>query len=329
MELRKFGSTDIKVTPIGLGTWVMGGWMWGGADEQDAIDAIKVSLDGGVNLIDTAPIYGFGKSESIVGKALKETGKRDSIILATKFGLEWDENERIRRNTSKQRLLQEFEDSLQRLQTDYIDIYQVHWPDKHTPAQETMETLRELYDKGRIRAIGVSNYTVEQIQESMQYAPVHSLQPPFNMFEQEIKSDLLPFCCENNIATLTYGSLCRGLLTGKFSKKSTFQKGDLRKFDPKFKGDQFIKCLTAVDKLKKIADAKNASMTQLALEWTIHQPGVTCALVGARNAKQAEQNITVLEREIFSTEDFQKADQVIHETIAQPVGPEFMAPPKS
>ncbi|MDX9702062.1 MAG: aldo/keto reductase [Candidatus Auribacterota bacterium] len=328
MELRQFGQTNMRVTPIGLGTWVMGGWMWGGADEQDAIDAVKISVDGGVNLIDTAPIYGFGKAEEIVGKALKKNGGREKIILATKFGLEWDEKERIRRNTSRKRLLQEIDDSLRRLQTDYIDIYQVHWPDNNTPAEETMETLMELYEKGVIKAVGVSNYSVAQIEESMRFAPVHSLQPPFNMFEQEIKADILPFCVKNNIATLTYGTLCRGLLTGKFSKDSSFKKGDLRKYDPKFKGEQFAVYLNAVEKLKRIATQKNAATAQLAIEWTIEQPGVTCALIGARNPKQAQENIRILNGRVFSSEELKHAGKIIDETVAKPVGPEFMAPPK-
>ena len=327
MEIRKFGQTDINVTPIGLGTWVIGGWMWGGADENDAVEAVTVSVEQGINLIDTAPIYGFGKSEELVGKAIKKFD-REKIVLATKCGLEWDENERIRRNTSKQRVIKEFNDSLKRLGTDYIDIYQVHWPDRNVPIAETMEVFCELLESGKIKAIGVSNFTVPQIKEAMEVAPLHSLQPPFNLFEQEAGEDLLPFCKENNIAGLTYGALCRGLLTGKFDKSTTFSKGDLRKMDPKFKGKKFQIYIKAVDELKKFAQSKNSTVGQLAIEWTINQPGVTCALVGARNRKQALENIKVLSKTCFSNDDLQTVDSIVHETVTQTLGAEFMAPPK-
>ena len=327
MKLRKFGKTDIEVTPIGLGTWVIGGWMWGGADENDAVEAVSVSIEKGINLIDTAPIYGFGKSEELVGKAIRKFD-REKIVIATKCGLEWDENERIRRNTSKQRVIKEFDDSLKRIGTDYIDIYQVHWPDRNVPMKETMDVFMELLDSGKIRAIGVSNFTVQQMKEAMDAAPLHSLQPPFNLFEQEAGEELLPFCKENNIAGLTYGGLCRGLLTGKFDKSSVFQKGDLRKFDPKFKGKKFQIYLKAVDELRKFAESKNSTVGQLAVEWAINQPGVTCALVGARNRKQAEENLKVLQESCFSIDDLKTVDTIVHEKVTQPLGAEFMAPPK-
>ncbi|MCD6459620.1 aldo/keto reductase [bacterium] len=327
MGLRKFGNTDINVTPIGLGTWVIGGWMWGGADENDAVDAVTVSIEQGVNLIDTAPIYGFGKSEQIVGKAIKKFD-REKIVIATKCGLEWDANARIRRNTSRQRVVKEFNESLKRLGTDYIDIYQVHWPDTNVPISETMDVFRELLEDKKIRAIGVSNFNVSQMKEVMDVAPLHSLQPPFNIFEQEAGEELLPFCNENNIAALTYSTLCRGLLTGKFTKSSVFQKGDLRKMDPKFKGKKFQIYLNCIEQLKKLAQNRNASIGQLAIEWAMSQPGVTCVLVGARNSKQAEQNINALKQKCFSKEDFKKIEQILYETVNQPLGAEFMAPPE-
>ncbi|RJP58882.1 MAG: aldo/keto reductase [Candidatus Auribacter fodinae] len=315
MEIRTLGSSMLKVTPIGLGTWVMGGWMWGGAEEQDGIDAIKISVERGITLIDTAPVYGFGKSETIVGKALKELGCREKIILATKCGLEWDDNERVRRNCGKQRILQEINDSLRRLQTDYIDLYQVHWPDKYTPFEETMGAMRELYDAGKIRAIGVSNYSVEQIEASAQFAPLHTLQPPFNLFEQDTAKELLPYCVKHTIGTLTYSTLCSGLLTGKFTAKSQFSKGDLRKSDPKFKGERFQMYLKAVDALKKFAQSKGSTVGQLAIEWAFNQNGVTCTLVGARNAAQAAANCSVLEKQCFSADDFIEIDKIVNTII--------------
>lgn len=328
MKLRDFSNTGMKVTPIGLGTWVIGGWMWGGADEQDAIEAIIVSIEQGINLIDTAPVYGFGKAESIVGKALKKLDRREKLVISTKFGLEWDAKERIRRNSSRDRIRKELNDSLERLQTDYIDIYQVHWPDSYTPFEETMSELVNLQNAGKIRAIGVSNFTVAQLEQCRKVAPVCALQPPFNLFEQESAVELLPYCIKNTIGTLTYGTLCRGMLTGKFSKQDTFPKGDLRKFDPKFKGAEFIMYLKAVEKLKAYAEKKNGTVAQLAIEWTINQPGVTCALIGARNRVQAEENSRVLKNEMFTQEDFEKVNTILDQTVRQPLGPEFMAPPK-
>jgi len=311
MELRTISDTNIKVTPIGVGTWVTGGWMWGGSKENESIEAIKTALENGVNLIDTAPVYGFGKSESIVGRTLKSLNRRDDIIIATKFGLEWDDNERIRRNSSRNRILKEIDDSLNRLQTDYIDIYQVHWPDPNTSLEETMRTLNDLFKMGKIRAVGVSNYNVSQIKKISSYGKLHCVQPPFNMFEQEIKADILPYCIENKISTLTYGSLCRGLLTGKFSKTDTFPKGDLRKSDPKFQNKKFENYIETVNKLKDLADRKNSSVTQLAIEWTISQPGITCALIGMRNKKQAEINSQVMKNQFFDENDFKEADHII------------------
>jgi len=328
MELRNISDTGIKVTPIGIGTWVTGGWMWGGADENESANAIETALANGVNLIDTAPVYGFGKSETIVGKTIKKLNCRSNIILATKFGLQWDEKERIRRNSSRERILKEIDDSLKRLQTDYIDIYQLHWPDPNTSLEETMRTLIELRKKGKIRAIGVSNFNVAQIKKISSYGKLDCIQPPFNMFEQEIKSDILPYCAENKISTLTYGTLCRGLLTAKFNKNDTFPKGDLRNSDPKFQGDKFNAYIETVEKLKIIADRKNSSVTQLAIEWTIAQPAVTCALIGMRTGTQAQINTQVLKKQFFEKEDFKEADTIIANTINQPVGPEFMAPPK-
>ncbi len=314
MEYRKISDRDIKVSPIGLGTWVMGGWMWGGADEDDALSAIDVSLEQGINLIDTAPIYGFGKAETIVGKFLKKLKSREKIVISSKFGLEWDDNGRINRNCSKKRILTEIDDSLKRLQTDYIDIYHVHWPDSKTPIEETMSVLADLCESGKIRSIGLSNFNVDQMQQAVDVCKVDVLQPPFNMFNQTSKEKLIPYCENNNISTLTYSSLCSGMLTGKFSKTSVFPKGDLRKFDQKFKGESFIKYLDVVAELKRFASGKGATVTQLAIEWTINRQGITCALIGARNRKQAEENVKALNQQIFSKDDFIAVDKILAKT---------------
>ena len=202
--------THIISSRIALGTWAMGGWMWGGSEDKESIRTIDAALDHGINLIDTAPIYGYGRSEEIVGEALRQGGRRDSVTLATKVGLDWT-NGKVERNSTRQLILHEFEDSLRRLQTDYIDIYQVHWPDPLVPIEETAATLRELYEQGRIRAIGVSNYSPAEMARFSAVAPLHTIQPPYNLFEREIEDEILPFAVGRRITTLTYGALCRGL----------------------------------------------------------------------------------------------------------------------
>ena len=194
METRTFGNTNIQVTPVGLGTWAIGGWMWGGTDEAQSIDTIHRAIDKGIGLIDTAPVYGFGRSEEIVGKALAD-GRRDQVALATKVALNWnDDQDKVWRDATASRIEREVEDSLKRLQTDRIDIYQVHWPDSKTPMEETARALENLYQAGKIRAIGVSNFTPSQMDELQKTVPLHSLQPPYNLFEREIEQEILPYC---------------------------------------------------------------------------------------------------------------------------------------
>jgi len=196
--------------------------MWGGTDDEVSIRTIHAALDQGINLIDTAPIYGQGRSEEIVGEALRQHGRREGVILATKVGIDWTAG-RIERNSARQRILQEFEDSLRRLQTEYIDIYQVHWPDPLVPVEETAATLRKLYDQGKIRAIGVSNYSPEEMARFETIAPLHTVQPPYNLFEREIERDVLPYALGHDVTTLTYGALCRGLLSGAMHATASFR----------------------------------------------------------------------------------------------------------
>lgn len=275
MDTRTFGNTDIQVTPVGLGTWAIGGWMWGGTDEAQSIDTIHRAIDKGIGLIDTAPVYGFGRSEEIVGKALTN-GRRDRVALATKVALNWnDDQDKVWRDASAARIEREVEDSLKRLQTDRIDIYQVHWPDPKTPMEETARALEKLYQAGKIRAIGVSNFTPSQMDELQKSVPLHSLQPPYNLFEREIEQEILPYCRENGIATITYGGLCRGLLTGKMREDTQFTGDDLRKNDPKFQGDRYRQYLNAVAELDKFArDRYQKNVLALALRWLVDQPGV-------------------------------------------------------
>lgn len=327
MRTLAFGNTDIQVTPVGLGTWAIGGWMWGGTDEGDSIATIHAAIDKGIGLVDTAPVYGFGRSEEIVGKALAG-GRRDKVALATKVALNWNpEQDKVWRDATADRIRQEVEDSLSRLQTDRIDIYQVHWPDPQTPMEETARAMEKLYQDGKIRAIGVSNFSPEQMEEFRKFAPLHCLQPPYNLFEREIEDDILPYCQRQDIATITYGGLCRGLLTGKMRPDTQFQGDDLRKNDPKFQGDRYQQYLDAVSALDEFArDYAGKNVLALALRWLIDREGVTTALWGARRPDQLD---PVSEIEGWSLDQgaMDTIDEILEQHIKDPVGPEFMAPP--
>ena len=327
MEKQKFGNTDIEVTPVGLGTWAIGGWMWGGTDEAQSIDTIHRAVDKGIGLVDTAPVYGFGRSEEIVGKALAG-GRRDQVALATKVALNWnDDQDKVWRDASAARIEREVEDSLKRLQTDHIDIYQVHWPDPKAPMDETARALEKLYQAGKIRAIGVSNFTPDQMDELRKHVPLHSLQPPYNLFERGIEQDVLPYCRENGIATITYGGLCRGLLTGKMREDTRFTGDDLRKNDPKFQGDRYQQYLKAVAELDQFARERyQKNVLALALRWLVDQPGVTTALWGARRPDQLDP-VDDIEGWSLDQEAMAAIDDILDSCIKDPVGPEFMAPP--
>jgi len=233
MEFMDIPRTGLKVSRVAIGTWAIGGWMWGGTDEAESIATIRAAIDHGINVIDTAPAYGFGRSEEIVGKAIAHA--RSNVIIATKVGLEW-QSDKVFRNASRARIMREIEDSLRRLQTDYIDVYQVHWPDPLVAIEETAEAMCALYNQGKIRAIGVSNFSIDQMNRFRRVAPLHVLQPPYNLFERGIEEDLLPYCRENKIAMFGYGALCRGLLSGRMRADTAFGGDDLRRSDPKFVG---------------------------------------------------------------------------------------------
>lgn len=327
MERTRFGQTDLEVSVLVLGTWVTGGWAWGGADDSESLKAILRAFEAGINFIDTAPVYGFGKAEQIIGKALQEWGARDQLVIATKCALEWDEKQNIRRNASPTRILQEIDQSLQRLGVERIDLYQMHWPDSQTPFETSMETMVRLQEAGKIRYIGVSNFNREQIMACQRVAQVHSLQSPFNLFEREIEGELLPFCEAGGIATMAYGGLCRGLLTGKFSGHESFPRGDLRRADPKFKPDRFGQYTKAVADLKKLAEKYHKSPAQFALRWALQQPGISTVLAGARTAAQVEDNVGVTDWRI-EAEDLEKIERILSTRIKTPVGPEFMSPRK-
>ena len=327
LEYTQIQGTELVSSRIALGTWAVGGWMWGGSDEKESIRTIHAALDKGINLIDTAPIYGYGRSEEIVGEAVRQHGRRDSILLATKTGIDWT-NGRIERNSSRHRILKEFEDSLRRLQTDYIDVYQVHWPDPEVPIEETASTLRELYEQGKIRAIGVSNYLPEQVRQFQAAAPLHTIQPPYNLFEREIEHDVLPYALSHNITTLTYGALCRGLLSGTMSADRHFSKNDMRSStDPKFQPPHFAEYLNAASRLDVFARQNfSRRVIHLAVRWLLDRQGVGVALWGARHPEQLAA-IGEVAGWTLTDSDFAAIEVILRETIRNPVGPEFMAPP--
>jgi aryl-alcohol dehydrogenase-like predicted oxidoreductase len=326
MEFVDIPGTSIRASRIALGTWAMGGWMWGGSNEDDAISAIHSALDRGINLIDTAPVYGFGRSEEIVGKALAVGGRRKRAYIATKVGLDWKDQKAFR-NASKARIIEEAENSLRRLQTDVIDLYQVHWPDPHTPIAEIAEAMGELHRAGKIRAIGVSNFSPAQMKEFRKVAPLHAAQPPYNLFERAIEEDVLPYCRGQDIAVLAYGSLCRGLLSGSMSRSSRFTGDDLRKNDPKFLPPRFEQYLAAVERLDRFAQERyGRSVIHLAVRWVLDRGETNIALWGARRADQLSPIANVAGWRIDSAA-MAEIDRILLETIRDPIGPEFMAPP--
>jgi aryl-alcohol dehydrogenase-like predicted oxidoreductase len=262
-----------------------------------------------------------------VGKALAG-GRRDQVALATKVAINWSsDHEKVWREATSDRIEREVEDSLRRLQTDRIDIYQVHWPDPQTPMEETARAMEKLLKAGKIRAVGVSNFTPEQMDEFRKSVPLHSLQPPYNLFEREIEQDILPYCRDQGIATITYGALCRGLLAGKMSKNRQFDGDDLRNNDPKFQGDRFNQYLDAVAALDEFARERyQKDVLALALRWLIDQPGVTTALWGARRPEQLDP-VSDIEGWFLDSEAMKSIDEILNRCIKDPVGPEFMAPP--
>jgi aryl-alcohol dehydrogenase-like predicted oxidoreductase len=325
MDLTNIPGTSLKVSPVAIGTWAIGGWMWGGTDEAQSVATIRTAFEHGINVVDTAPVYGFGRSEEIVGKAIAEGRLRSQVLIATKAGLEWNDG-RVFRNASRARILREVEDSLRRLRTDYIDVYQVHWPDPLVLIEETADAMHTLLKQGKIRAIGVSNFSVLQVERFRRVAPLHLLQPPYNLFERGIETDLLPYCRENRIATFGYGALCRGLLSGRMKAATVFDGDDLRRTDPKFVKPRFAQYVAAVQKLDRLAQERfNKRVIHLAVRWMLDQ-GITTALWGARRPDQLQPVDDVIG---WSLDASAKAeiDRILSETITDPVGPEFMAPP--
>jgi aryl-alcohol dehydrogenase-like predicted oxidoreductase len=313
----------IPVSRIGLGTWAIGGAMWGGADDAVSVATIRQAVESGINLIDTAPVYGFGHSEEIVGMALQ--GLRERVVIATKVALEWPEG-KVRRNAEPSRIRAALEASLRRLRTDRIDLYQVHWPDPLVPQEETAAELEKLRREGKILAIGVSNYSPSQMDRFGRSARLVSVQSPYNLFERDIEQDVLPHAEQAGRVVLAYGALCRGLLSGRMDAGTTFQGDDLRQVDPKFRPPRFRQYLAAVQALERFAQQRHGkTLRALAVRWILDQ-GTTIALWGARRPAQLDGMDAAFGWKL-GADDLRQIDALLAQHVTDPVGAEFMAPP--
>jgi aryl-alcohol dehydrogenase-like predicted oxidoreductase len=327
MEKTEIRDLPLPASRIGLGTWAMGGFQWGGTDDDESVRTIHAALDLGINLIDTAPAYGFGHSEEVVGRAIAERGGRDRVLLATKAGLE-RRGDALYRNSSRKQLFDEIEVSLARLRTDYIDLYQIHWPDFETSYEETAEALLDLQRAGKVRAVGVSNYSIEAMERFSSVTPLATAQPPLNLFERQAQADILPWCRRNGVSTLTYGALCRGLLGGAIDENTEFAGDDLRKTDPKFQPPRFAQYLEAVRLLEEFAHTRyDRGVLALAVRWVLDQPGVSVALWGCRHPHELAPLGDVIGWHL-DPEALSYIDEVVTRSVRDPVGPEFMAPPE-
>lgn len=316
MEYRKLGSSELQLSTITYGAFAIGGTMWGGNEKKDSIDSIHASIDHGVTTIDTAPFYGFGLSEEMIGEAIKSQD-RSKIQLLTKFGLVWDGSNNgkgdfffdaddngkkvpVYKYSSKQNVIKEIEESLKRLQTDYIDLLQIHWPDATTPISETMEAVETLIQQGKIRAFGVSNYSIPQIQEAQKTVQIASNQVAYSMLNRKIEEELIPFTVSENIGIIAYSPMERGLLTGKYFTDSKLKENDHR--NGYFGQFDLQKVKTLVEELSSLANAKHISISQLVLRWTSLQKGIAIVLAGARNAEQAISNAKTMDFDLSASE---------------------------
>jgi len=321
MRYTKLGSTSIDISVIGLGTWAIGGWWWGGTNKRRAVETIHAAVDLGINLIDTAPAYGKGLSEEIVGQAIKSM--RDKVVIATKCGLRWDDKkgeyffdynpgEPVYRYLGKESIEKELDDSLRRLGTDYIDLYQSHWQDPTTPISETMETFLKLKEKGKIRAIGISNASLNDIKQYLENGIIDSDQEEYNLLNKKVEDEILPWCRENNITFLSYGSLDKGLLSGKMSPDRKLVGDDQRAKDPKFQPDNIDKINNLLKKyLEPIADKNNAKINHIPIAWLIKNKNVV-ALCGARSIEHVTKNTVAADIEL-DQDDCEKINAFIRE----------------
>ncbi|WP_401491884.1 aldo/keto reductase [Streptomyces sp. NPDC091377] len=318
MQIRPLGSSTIEASVVGLGTWAIGGWMWGGTDEAESIAAIQASLDEGVSLIDTAPAYGLGRAEEIVGMAIRH--RRDEVVLATKCGLVWHSQQGkhffdydgrpVHRHLGKESIVYEVERSLQRLGTDRIDHYITHWQDPTTPVEETVEALVQLRDQGKIRSIGASNVSQSELRAYAATGVLDAIEEEYSMVKRDIETTLLPIAAEHGVSTLSYSSLALGLLTGRMGPERTFSGDDQRKDNPRFSLANRVKVARLMEAIMPVAEAHAATVAQVVIAWTVQQPGITHALCGARSPGQARENAGA-GRIRLSTDDVTAIDNAV------------------
>ncbi|MFQ6116034.1 MAG: aldo/keto reductase [bacterium] len=310
MKFRTLGSTGLKASVVGFGCWTIGGGWWGPTNDSDSIAAIRKAVDLGINFFDTADVYGLGHSEKILAQALKD--RRKAVVIATKVGLRWNNKGQIRNDLSREYILRAVDASLKRLQTHYIDLYQAHWPDPRTPIEETVEALVACVEAGKVRHLGASNLSPTQLAEYRKYGLIETLQPPLNLFERQAEVQLLPICHRENIGVLSYGTLYRGLLTGKFKPDHVF-KDQVRARDPLFQGRTFRRNLAIVEKLKTIAEENNRTPAQLAVAWVLAHAGLSVALCGARRPDQITESAGGADW-VLSDEDLKRIEKILVNT---------------
>lgn len=326
MKLNRLGNSDVQVTPIAFGAWAVGGWMWGGAEEGAALRAIRASYDHGVTTIDTAPVYGFGRSEELVGRAM-EGVSRDKYQILTKYGLNWTTPQgefyfdtvddkgkpiKIYKYSAPTSVIKECEDSLKRLKTDYIDLLQIHWADNTTPIVETMSAVAKLIEQGKVRAAGVCNYNVSQVEEALKAVNIVSNQVPYSMINRTIEQEVVPQATKKGMSIVPYSPLQRGLLTGKIKKGHKFGDGDTREGNRFYRPENIDGANTLLQKIKPIADQYNVSLSQLVINWTTLQQAMDCVLVGARDEQQVKENVGALSFKL-SNDDLGKINRAIAE----------------
>ena len=312
MRYVRLGQTDLQVSAIAFGTWAFGG-DWGTADLEEGQDAIEYALSLGINLFDTAQGYGFGVAEELLGRALRERADREDVIIATKGGLRMD-GDRVVRDASRDWLRKGVESSLRHLDTDYIDIYQVHWPDLQTPPQETAEALAELVAKGKIRHVGLSNYDADQMETFGQFGAVHTLQPPYHLFRREIEETVLPYTTAHDIGVLVYGPLAHGLLSGRLTESTAFDADDWRSHSIDFTGPTFHRNLAVVEQLKEFAQQRDITLPQLAVAWTLANPAVHVAIVGARRPGHLTETAAAADITL-SESDLKEIDEILIDAV--------------
>ncbi len=309
MKTRQFGNSDMHITPIGFGSWAVGGggykFGWGPQDDQQSIAAINHALDLGINWIDTAAVYGLGHAEEVVAQSLKDRSERPYVF--TKCERVWNDHGEISGSLKAQSIKRECENSLRRLQTDVIDLYQVHWPDPEQDIEEGWRAMAELKQEGKVRYIGVSNFNVSQMRRAVEIAPISSLQPPFSLLQPDIQNGILPFCQEHNIGVIVYSPMASGLLTGSMNKEriEDLPEDDWRKRDPDFQEPRLSRNLKLVEVLNEIAFMHNVSPGVVAIAWTLQHPGVTGAIVGARRPEQVDGFIAAAEFQLKDSENDQ------------------------